>query len=234
MKIRAWLQNESQQKLKNIAQKYSLKITSAPEDMEMVLSEQEERLGFVQKRGFHFTTSNFSKLRPLVASQPMAKALGRNKKLKVLDCTAGWGLDAALMALSGFRVLAFEQNQLLAAILQDEMKHNSSLPLEFRHGDSFEYLSSISDSERPDIVFIDPMFIEKSKGAKSEKSIQVLQNLVEPSPLTEEKLKLAIEKAKSHVVVKQNKRAERLNIRPSATFEGQSIRFDVYRSTYKP
>ena len=222
MKIRVW-------KSKELAQKFKLEHTDNPEDMEMVLTMQDGRIGFVQKRGFHFTTSDFSKIRPLVASQPMAKALGRNKKLKVLDCTAGWGLDSAIMARSGFQVLAFEQNLLLFEVIKQELQHNPSLPLEFRLGDSFEYLKTISEGERPDIIFIDPMFVEKSKGAKSEKSIQVLQNLVEPSLFTEEKLKLAIEKAKSHVVVKQNKRALGFAIRPSACFEGQSTRFDVYR-----
>lgn len=222
--IRAWNSPD-------LAKKLHLENTDTPADGEMVLTVQEGRIGFVQKRGFNFTTCDFSKLRPLVASQPMAKALGRNKKLKVLDCTAGWGLDAALMAKSGFEVLAFEQNSLLYEILNDELKHNASLPLKFRCGDSFEYLHDVSENDRPDIIFIDPMFAEKSKGAKSEKSIQILQNLVEAAPLTEEKLKLAIEKAKSHVVVKQNKRAERFSLRPSATFEGQSIRFDVYRRT---
>ena len=226
--MRVWLK-EDQAQLKALSEKYNLETTNEPNDQEMVFTVQDGRLGFVQKRGFNFTISDFSKLRPLTAGQPMAKALGRNKKLSVLDCTAGWGMDSALMAKSGFKVLAFEQNPLMFEILEEELKHNTSLPLKFRLGDSFEYLKSISESEKPDIVFIDPMFAEKSKGAKSEKAIQILQNLVEPSPLTEEKLKLAISKAKSHVVVKQNKRAPGFSIRPSARFEGQSTRFDVYR-----
>lgn len=216
-------------KSKELAEKLGLEYTDNPEDQEIVLTVQDGRMGFVQKRGFTFTTSDFSKLRPLVASQPMAKALGRDKKMKVLDCTAGWGLDSALMAKSGFQVLAFEQNKLLYEVLKEELKHNTSLPLEFRHGDSFEYLRTVSENERPDIVFIDPMFEAKAKSAKSEKSIQILQQLVEPSPLTEERLSLAIEKAKHRVVVKQNKRAPAFNVRPSQTFEGQSTRFDVYR-----
>lgn len=216
-------------KAKALAEKFKLEYTDNPEDHELVLTEQDGRMGFMQKRGFLFVTSDFSKLRPLTASQPFAKALGRNKKLKVLDCTAGWGMDAALMAKSGFEVLAFEQNPLLFEILREELKHNTSLALEFRQGDSFEYLRTLSEEDHPDIIFIDPMFEEKAKGAKSEKSIQILQKLVEPSPLTEEKLKLAIEKTKSHVVVKQAKRAPAFNIRPTLSFEGQSTRFDIYR-----
>ena len=219
--IRVWNSPE-------LAKKLNLEHTSSPDEGEIVLTIQDGRMGFVQKRGFTFTASDFSKLRPLVASQPMAKALGRDKKLKVLDCTAGWGLDSALIAKSGFTVLAFEKNKILYEILKEELQHNTSLSLEFRHGDSFNYLRTVSENDRPDIVFIDPMFEAKAKSAKSEKSIQILQSLVEPSPLTEELLELAIEKSKSRVVVKQNKRAPAFKRRPSLTFEGQSTRFDVY------
>lgn len=240
-KIRVWISPvgsvEAERKLKDIAQKHALETTGQPEELEMVLTIQAGRLGFTQKGGFHFVACDFSKLRPLSAGQPMAKALGRNKKLKVLDCTAGWGMDSVLMEQLGFEVLAFEQNPLLFEVLTEETQHNTSLRLEFRLGDSFEYLQtlkSLTDEDKtqvfwPDIIYIDPMFEAKAKSAKSEKSIQVLQNLVEASPLTEEKLMLAMECARSHVVVKQNKRAAAFNIRPSARFEGQSTRFDVYR-----
>lgn len=116
-KVRAWLRDEAAQNLKDLAVKYSLEVTKNPEGQELVLTTEDDRLGFMQKRGFHFVTSDFAKLRPLMASQPFAKALGRNKKLKVLDCTAGWGMDSALMAKSGFEVLAFEKNFLLFEIL---------------------------------------------------------------------------------------------------------------------
>ena len=115
--------------------------------------------------------------------QPLGRALGTS--LRVLDATAGWGVDAALAALMGYDVVASERCAVVHAMLEDGLARARTDPslaaalgdrLRFeRCGDSRALLSEAVRAEEqppdavasravwnPDAVLIDPMWRDAS------------------------------------------------------------------------
>lgn len=188
------------------------------------------------------------------ASQSLGRALGVKKSrrpLSVLDATAGLGIDAFFMAALGCRVRALERSAVVAALLQDGYRRLSEataepspemrLPLErlraiaenlrFENGDALEVLAAMGESERPDVIFLDPMFPEegRSESAFPKKSMQVFRRLIGADEDTERLLTLALRRARERVVVKRPLAAPVLAGRkPSSTFAGKSLRLDLY------
>jgi 16S rRNA (guanine1516-N2)-methyltransferase len=164
------------------------------------------------------------------------RACGFEKGYRTLiDATAGLGSDALFLAQQGFEVLALEQSAVLFALLSDAwMRAGLDLPLSFRHVEAADMLTSLEESQKPDIVYLDPMYPEKKKTALSKKEMQFLQEiLVQPSE--EENLSLfraALKAARFRVVVKRPLWAETFVdskvAKVSHAFEGKSLRFDTY------
>jgi 16S rRNA (guanine1516-N2)-methyltransferase len=153
----------------------------------------------------------------------------------VIDGTAGLGSDALFLAQQGFEVLALERSPILFALLSDAwMRAGSDLSLSFRHVEAAEMLTSLEESQKPDVVYLDPMYPEKKKTALSKKEMQFLQEiLIEPS--AEENLSLfraAMKAARFRVVVKRPLWAETFVdseiAKVSYAYEGKSLRFDTY------
>jgi 16S rRNA (guanine1516-N2)-methyltransferase len=95
--------------------------------------------------------------------------------------------------------------------------------------DSKEFLESLSPEDRPDIVYIDPMFPERKKSAKVKKEMQAFHSIVGSDDDSADLLSLALDHAKYRVVVKRSVSAEALgNLTPSYSLTGRSTRFDVF------
>lgn len=168
------------------------------------------------------------------------RALGvRDEPLRILDATAGFGQDAALMATMGCSVVAVEKSPVVALVLRDALERarleseilRAKLDLiQVVGADSADYLSQLSEENRPDVVYIDPMFDKPKKSAKSPKEMQLLQELLPETPATEvmKLIEIAISKARERVVVKQPLKARALKPNPTHMFKGQSVRYDVY------
>lgn len=167
------------------------------------------------------------------------RALGvRDPKMKVLDATAGFGQDAAMALCLGCEVIAVERSKEVAAVLRDgvarAMNEDGVGPLfkklKVIEIDAREYLTNLPADQRPDVIYIDPMFTKPKKSAKSPKNMQLLQELLgEPSPADLEQLfDAARAVALNRVVVKQPLKGYALKSTPSFSFKGQSIRYDVY------
>lgn len=167
------------------------------------------------------------------------RALGApDAKTKVLDATAGFGQDAVQALCLGCEVVAVERSKEVAAVLRDgimrALAEESIAPLfkkiKVVEADAREYLIKLSDAQKPDVIYIDPMFDKPKKTAKSPKNMQLLQELLgEPSPQELEQLfDTAMATAKGRVVVKQPLKGRALKFTPSHSFKGQSIRYDVY------
>lgn len=170
-------------------------------------------------------------------NQLIAKAVGIKSKEKpfILDVTAGLGRDAFVLATLGCTVLMCERSPIIYALLEDGLKRAEkeawfqALNLTLMHADATDYLSTLTDENRPDVIYIDPMFPEKNKSALVKKEMRALRDVVGDDTDAEKLLSLALSVAKKRVVVKRARLAPVLaNEKPSLVFEGKSCRFDVY------
>lgn len=185
-----------------------------------------------------------------VMHEPLAKVISRGAF--VFDATGGIAKDAIMMALLGCKVWTCEAHPLIASLVQDgleRVRHLTAYSLLFEQ-ESFNFfavdaLTKLSEfyakplEQRPDIIYLDPMFPAKVKSSSAKKTMQWLQHIhahtshmypdysvAEPHELLSMGLKLA----QKRVVVKRPLHAGPLTLAPEVSFSRrfQSARFDVY------
>ena len=171
--------------------------------------------------------------------EPLVKICGATRQTKpsILDLTGGLGFDALLLAQAGCEVTLFERNPLVQQALQKAL---ASGRLDIRLKPACDRLQLIeSDAivylrEHPlkaEVVYLDPMFPDSKKEAKSNGAMQWLQAQAEPPSLEEEQALLEAAKTSTlkKVVVKRPKNAHFLaNQPPHHQYHYRSCRFDVY------
>lgn len=176
-------------------------------------------------------------------SQTIAKAVGIRNGVSptVTDLTAGLGQDAFVLASLGCKVTMVERHPVIAALVRDGL-HRARLAaggdrgfaevvgrLALEQQSALEWLAQLGEEERPEVIYLDPMFPERRKSAQVNKNMQVFQHLVGGDPDADLLLPAALEKALFRVVVKRPSHAPWLAGRePPLSFTGKSVRFDVY------
>jgi len=181
--------------------------------------------------------------------QMIAKAVGvkANVYPLVLDGTAGLGKDAFVLATLGCRVQMLERSLYVHALLQNGLERARNVSsyddpelqqivarMELLAADSHDYLlqlasSSVSDSERPDVVYLDPMFPDRQKTADVKKEMAAFHHVVGKDIDADALLEKALAVAHYRVVVKRPRKAPFIaNKTPSYQLEGKSSRFDIY------
>ena len=173
--------------------------------------------------------------------QLIAKAVGIKKEVRptVLDTTAGLGIDAFLLASLGCNVVMLERSPIVWALLRDGLERfdrsakikNIKMELYFLQAQS--YLNEIIHAkiERPDTIYLDPMYPERRKAALGKKTMRVLHELVGADNDAAEILNLALQCANKRVVVKRPNYAPNLinDNKPNLKFSAnRSCRYDVY------
>ncbi len=188
--------------------------------------------------------------------QPIARAVGlrcvkdiMRRRPTVIDATAGWGADAALLASLGCEVLAVERHPVVATLLRDGILRAASkrpevfqrLSLVTTDADAMFRRMGRSDRGKctadlpdvmaaflqPDVVYVDPMFPPR-KGTEV-KPLRILRRLVGSDEDAESLLCRALSVARHRVVVKRPLRAAAMTDRvPTASHAGKSVRYDVY------
>lgn len=152
-----------------------------------------------------------------------------------VDATAGLGDDSLLLAAAGFKVLLFERNPVIAALLADALQRASADPklapiaarMQLEEGDSQEALPHLP--VQPDVVVLDPMFPAKHGDARAKKKLQLLQALEQPCEAEEALLEAAFSTRPHKVVVKRPLKGPFLaNRKPSYSLKGTTIRYDVH------
>ncbi len=175
------------------------------------------------------------------------KAIGFKNKSeppKVFDATAGLCHDAFLLACQGCYVSAVERSPVLFALIEDGLKRAVIADAELeaiirerltvRCADAFEVLAELIDVERPDVVYLDPMFPHRSKSALVKKEMRVLRSIVGDDDDAVDLLPLARQVARNRVVVKRMKHAPDLAPNPMICFRGKTTRYDVYAPSPLP
>lgn len=157
-----------------------------------------------------------------------------NSSPTAFDATAGLGEDALLLAAAGFTVTLCERDATIAALLRDAMERGASdatvadalTRMTFIEGDSLEELAKLTVA--PDVVYLDPMFPERTKSAAVKKKFQVLQQLEAPCDQQEELLRAALAVHPRKVVIKRPLKGELLaGFKPAYRIVGKAIRYDV-------
>ncbi len=176
-------------------------------------------------------------------SQGIAKAIGLNKlKLPtVLDATAGLGKDAFILASLGCSVILLERSPIIYALLKDGFRrgldssgndvHHVLNAMTLINVDSNNWFKKIvsGEIEKPDVIYLDPMFPTRTKSAKVKKDISLLQQVLGPDEDFDELFNAARECAKYRVVVKRpGKKTKDSDLKPSFQIEGKSAHFDVF------
>ncbi|ABM01767.1 class I SAM-dependent methyltransferase [Shewanella amazonensis] len=170
--------------------------------------------------------------------QAIAKAVGLKAGATptVVDGTAGLGRDAFVLASLGCRVLLIERHPVVAALLEDGLRRAyldgeigpwMQQRMQLVHGSSLEALDNLED--KPDVVYLDPMYPHREKSALVKKEMRVFQSLVGADTDADGLLAPALRLAQKRVVVKRPDYAEDLDgVRPSTRIETKKNRFDVY------
>ena len=150
-----------------------------------------------------------------------------------VDATAGLGEDSLMLAAAGFNVKLYERNPFIAALLKDAVRRaakSSGLEevisrMEVFEADSIEALRHLP--ERPDVVFLDPMFPEKDKTALAKKKFQILHRLEMPCKDEKELLDAAVSAMPHKIVIKRPLKGPYLcDKKPSFSLNGKAIRYD--------
>ena len=149
--------------------------------------------------------------------------------MRIVDATAGWGRDAALLAEAGAQVLLVEKQPVMAALLADGLDRlpTDVSALSLVHCDAHLYLQHLEPDAYPDLIYIDPMHPVRQKSALVKKDMQILQQLFGSDENVSELIALAIKRARKKVVVKWPQRLPPLRV-PQYQISGKTVRFDIY------
>lgn len=158
--------------------------------------------------------------------------------LTLFDATPGLLRDACVLAAAGARVLMAERAPVIAALVEDGLARAAAHPelrgllaqLDYRAGDSLQRLQALATTdERPDVVYLDPMFPHRDKSALVKKEMRVFRAVVGDDLDAGSLLAPALAVARRRVVVKRPRGAPVLAGKaPSLVLEGKSARFDIY------
>lgn len=154
-----------------------------------------------------------------------------------VDATAGLGEDALLLAAVGFTVTLFEKDPVIAALLRDALERAAGEPqlagivsrMELVEGDSVAGLRALGLRDHaPDVVFLDPMFPERTKSAAVKKKFQLLHHLERPCEDEARLLDAARAARPRKIVVKRPPKGPWLaGAKPSHSLAGKAVRYDV-------
>lgn len=175
--------------------------------------------------------------------QPLARAIGLKGGAapSVVDATAGLGRDAFVLAWLGARVTLVERSSVLVALLEDglarlaadaDLSGQLQGQLELVAADAINWLTHCPAAQRPDVVYLDPMYPHRSKSALVKKEMRALRTLVGNDGDANELLCAALSCARKRVVVKRPVKAPTLvdakHRQPIGNVQSKNTRYDIY------
>jgi len=184
-------------------------------------------MGFRQRQGFRHDEL-----------LPRAVGIKGGVRPVILDATAGLGRDAFMLASMGCELSLFERHPVVHALLEDGLRRAGLREpalaptldrMRLLSCDSIESLSAGTGAAVHDVIFLDPMFPERSKSALVKKPMRLFHALVGADEDSGRLLEMALPVARRRVVVKRPLHAPPLAGRaPHLDFRGKAVRFDVY------
>lgn len=194
--------------------------------------------GQVMRMRVDFTSRRWRRRIALVRKEPLIRAMGKKgdgRNTWVVDATCGLGRDSFLLAAAGFRVLAFEQHPVLFALLADGLQRAAGQPATRTIAARIELVCANAClalpelNQRPEVIYLDPMFPRQKKSARVKKDLQIIRAIAgqqqDPATLFD----TARRCAPGRIVVKRPRGSGYLVPKaPSYFLDGPTIRFDIY------
>lgn len=199
---------------------------SAPREQPLRIEFTAGAMGFRQRHGF-------SKDELL----PRAVGIKGGVRPRVLDATAGLGRDAFMLASMGCTVTLYERHPIVHALLKDGLRRAAVHPelvetlarMELLSCDALDGLGNGRFASEFDVVYLDPMFPERTKSALVKKPMRLFHALVGADEDADLLLEKALNVALKRVVVKRPLHAEPLAGKaPDVSYKGKAVRFDAY------
>ena len=168
-----------------------------------------------------------------LSREPLAKALGIRGEHKPLiwDTTCGTGKDSLLISIFGGKLKSFERHPAIYLLLTDA-KRRFDVSFDIVFADASQLYQNINQQDRPDVIYYDPMYPEKTGSKKSalpRKEMRIFKDIVGEDQDSNEFLEWALKTAKERVVVKRSLGASTVKDNPTASYEGKSTRYDMYK-----
>lgn len=179
--------------------------------------------------------SNYHKIKAGLSSEPLSRAVGSGKYgKKILDLSAGLGVDAVFLAQMGYQVTAVERNPFIYLALENalmNLKSHYAENLKFVFGEALSTLQNLTSDY--DICYFDPMFPIKNKSALPKQEMLFFKNLVGSDLDSGEVIQAVLRSKKfKRCTVKRPLSAEPLlvseKIKPVGSIKGKIIRYDIY------
>ena len=172
---------------------------------------------------------NYHKKKSSMKKELLGRAMGSGRYgFKILDLSAGLGIDAVFLCQLGFEVVAVERNPLIFLALQHAASQlPEEMKIKFVFGSSQSFLEK--NAESFEVIYFDPMFPEKTKSALPRQEMVFFRHLVGADLDADEVVQAAVRrKGVSRVVVKRPLKAPTLYKKPESQIEGKLVRFDIY------
>jgi 16S rRNA (guanine1516-N2)-methyltransferase len=155
----------------------------------------------------------------------LARAIGAKARPRVLDAMAGMGRDGLTCAQLGCHVTLVEQVAAIWALVDDFAVRNAiacvCLP-----GDGWEYAARM---DRPEVIYLDPMYPPRAKTALPGKELQYLRDLAAADDRSAaEWVARARDFAVERVVLKR-RATDPPVVEPDWCVTARQVRYDVYR-----
>lgn len=175
--------------------------------------------------------------------QALAKAIGmkQGNNPTIVDATAGLGRDAFILSSLGAQVTMIERSPILAALLEDGLQRLAAEPelssiagqqLQLIQANAIEWLQQQANehtANRPEVVYLDPMYPHRNKSALVKKEMRALRVLVGDDEDAGLLLQAARQCALKRVVVKRPKGAPFVDdSKPSGNVQSKNTRYDIY------
>jgi 16S rRNA (guanine1516-N2)-methyltransferase len=165
----------------------------------------------------------------------LAQAVGK-KSLSIVDATTGWAQDSLALFRMGYQLSCIERSPVMAALISDGLarlsqkewviKRQLNVPT-LSQGNAIELLARLPQT--PDCIYLDPMFPPKRKAtAATRKSMAILRDILGDDLDSAELFKVAMAATGRRVVVKSPDHAQPLGGKPSESYHGKLLRYDVY------
>ena len=217
-----------------LAEKYSLKLSPLAAKQPYLYISENPHIKFKDKKIISSFRSGSitNRIKNFQRESLLKKAIGYGgeSSKKILDCTAGLGHDAFILALLGQNVTVVEKNKGLCILFELALE---SLPQTSYFQEAKERITIINDDSASfvdklfnyDVVYIDPMF--KDRGAAGRSGIMslisdYLDDFTDVSDV------LIRSKFNRMVIKRQKKFKQSGNISPSFILSGKSINFHVF------
>lgn len=168
-----------------------------------------------------------------IKKEDLARAMGLKGQThpKIIDTTGGLACDSFIIASLGFHIEILERSPIIHALLKNALERAKDHPvihrLHLQHTDAITWLKQ---TEKPDIIYLDPMFPERKKTALSKQNMLIFHDIVGDDADASALLTTALSCATRRVVVKRPRLAAIIPAArvPSFSLKGSSSRFDVY------